>query len=456
MSIGLGLIVALAQTRAYKTKKPEDAAAAKFWLKIFTVTFAVGVATGITMEFAFGTNWADYSRFVGDIFGAPLAAEALLAFFLESSFLGVLLFGKKKVGPKFYTVSAWLVWVGSLLSALWILIANSWMQTPSGYEVSSDGTKAIITDFWSAAFNPSTVPRYFHTVDSLLIFGAFVAIAIGAYHVLHGNKRFGKNTMKTGTIVAIVTVLLMMPAAHSQAVEVADNQPEKLAAMEAQYDDGPADMWIGGWVDEEGQTVIGIQVPISGMTSFLASGDTSTEYPGLNDYDEGDTAPVQITFQAYHLMVALFGLIAIALILAMVAVFRKKKEPSKKMLKALMWTPLFPILAIEAGWVVTEVGRQPWIVWHELRVDDAISQAVDSTELLITIALFIVVYAFILVMYIRIVKKFIKQGPVLEDGDAPKPDKPSKLDKADAEPKLDAEAKPAAAVPAAGAEGEVK
>lgn len=163
MSIGLGLILAVSETRYYKTRDPKDAAAAHFWTKIFTVTFAVGVATGITMEFSFGTNWANYSRFVGDIFGAPLAAEALLAFFLESCFLGVLLFGRKKVSKKFYLVSAWLVWIGSCLSALWILIANSWMQTPAGYEIAADGSKAIITNFWEAAFNPSTAARYFHT-----------------------------------------------------------------------------------------------------------------------------------------------------------------------------------------------------------------------------------------------------------------------------------------------------
>mgnify|MGYP000585685904 CR=1 FL=1 len=154
LTIGLGLILAINETRYYRSRDPKDAAATKFWVKIFTATFVLGLATGITMEFSFGTNWADYSRFVGDIFGAPLAAEALLAFFLESTFLGVLLFGRKRVSPKFYMVSAWLVWFGSALSALWILIANSWMQTPAGAELSADGSKAVITDFLTAAMNP--------------------------------------------------------------------------------------------------------------------------------------------------------------------------------------------------------------------------------------------------------------------------------------------------------------
>ena len=169
LSIGIGLITAIAETRAYRSGLPEDTDAARFWVKLFTTTFVIGVASGITMEFSFGTNWADYSRFVGDIFGAPLAAEALFAFFLESVFLGVLLFGRGKVSPRFYCISGWLVWFGSCLSALWILIANSWMQTPAGAELAADGSKAVLTDFFAAAFNPTTGLRYFHVITAALV-----------------------------------------------------------------------------------------------------------------------------------------------------------------------------------------------------------------------------------------------------------------------------------------------
>ena len=186
LSIGFGLILAILETKAYRTRDPHDEALAQFWLRLFTGTFAVGVATGITMEFSFGTNWADYARFVGDIFGAPLAAEALFAFFLESVFLGVLLFGRNRVSRGLYLASGWLVWFGSCLSALWIIIANSWMQTPAGYEVveTETGSKAVMTSFLEAAFNPSTLPRYAHTVIALLIMGALVCVAIGAYYLL--------------------------------------------------------------------------------------------------------------------------------------------------------------------------------------------------------------------------------------------------------------------------------
>lgn len=416
LSIGLGLIMAVHETRYYKTRDPQDADAAHFWVKIFTVTFAVGVATGITMEFSFGTNWADYSRFVGDIFGAPLAAEALLAFFLESTFLGVLLFARKKISPKFYMISAWLVWLGSCLSALWILIANSWMQTPAGYEVvaTADGAKAVITDFWAAAFNPSTFARYFHTVDSLLVFGAFVAIAIGAYHMLKKksakNITFGKRTLTIGTIVALVTIVLMVPAAHQQAVVVADNQPTKFAAMEGHFESGTVGLALFGWVDEENQTTVALELPLSGATSWLASGSFDTEYAGLNEFDKSLWPSVNLSFQSYHLMVACFGLIALFWLLAALA-SRKNKEPKPWMLKLLMFSPIAPFLAIQSGWMLAEVGRQPWIVWGELMTKDAISLSVSATDLQLTICAFLIFYTFILVAYLRIVLGFIKKGP---------------------------------------------
>ena len=237
LTIGLGLILAINETRYYRSRDPKDAAATKFWVKIFTATFVLGVATGITMEFSFGTNWADYSRFVGDIFGAPLAAEALLAFFLESTFLGVLLFGPQarlaEVLPSLFV--ACVVRFG--LSALWIIIANSWMQTPAGAELSTDGSKAVITDFFAAAANPSVWPRYSHTVVALLIMGAFVAMAVSAWYLIKKRHTdFAMKTMKIGAVVGIVTTCFMLVTAHASAVTVAEEQPTKLAMMEGMYD----------------------------------------------------------------------------------------------------------------------------------------------------------------------------------------------------------------------------
>lgn len=420
LSIGFGLVLAILQTKAYKTRDPHDEALARFWLRLFTGTFAVGVATGITMEFSFGTNWADYSRFVGDVFGAPLAAEALFAFFLESVFLGILLFGRNKVSRKLYLASGWLVWIGSMLSALWILIANSWMQTPAGYEiVEVDGkVRAIMTDFFTAAINNSTIPRYLHTIMALLIMGSLVAVAIGAYYKLKNRDHVaGQRLLKVGLICGIVTTVLMLPAAHMQAVEVADFQPSKLAAMEGQFEEGPVELSLFGWVDEESQTTWALGIP--GGTSFLATGTFDASYPGLNDFPEADRpGAVNLIFQSYHLMVALFGVIVIVLILAALVLAGKLKN-HKWPLYILMFGWIAPIVAIEFGWIVAEVGRQPWIVWGELRTADAISEAVPASQVIITLVLFAIVYAIIYIAWARSFLKTVKRGPevFLEESD---------------------------------------
>ncbi|MCL2882951.1 MAG: cytochrome ubiquinol oxidase subunit I [Coriobacteriia bacterium] len=429
LSIGLGLITALMETRHYRSGDPKDKAATHFWAKIFTTTFAIGVATGITMEFSFGTNWADYARYVGDIFGAPLAAEALLAFFLESVFLGIVLFGRKKVSKKFYLASTWLVFGGAALSALWILIANSWMQTPAGFEIAADGSRAILNNFWAAAFNPSTVPRYLHTVDSLLILGSFCAMAVGAWYLKKGiNIEHGKRFVKTGLIVGIVTVVLMLPFAHLQATAVAEEQPSKLAAMEGQYQDGAVPLSLFGWVDDATQTTHTF-ISIPGGTSFLASWNFNTPYPGLNTlkhavtsfaaYDgvklqsyQGGTPPVNLTFQAYHLMVALYFLLIVWLILAGVGLKKANKGKINKVLFGfVVFGPLIPFLCIQSGWLVAEVGRQPWVVYNLLLTADGVSPIVSSPELIITILLFIIFYVILFIAWLRIVLGLIKRGP---------------------------------------------
>lgn len=435
LSIGIGLIMAIFETKAFRSGSDKDAAAARFWVKLFTVTFAVGVATGITMEFSFGTNWADYSRFVGDIFGAPLAAEALLAFFLESVFLGVLLFGRGRVGKKFYLASAWLVWFGSCLSALWILIANSWMQTPAGAELAADGSRAVITDFLAAAFNPSTLPRYGHTVTALLVMGAFVAMAIGGYYLLKKRHQdFAMKAVKIGSIVGIVATCGLLFFAHSSAVEVAEEQPTKLAMMEGMYDSEIPPLYAFGWVDEESQEVLS-PIAIPGGTSFLATGTWDTEYMGLNELAETEQyadlsvedLPVNLVFQSYHLMVMLFGLILVTVVLALIFQRGGKLKDKRWLQRLLFVSPLFPFFAIVTGWVTAEIGRQPWVVYPStsgpegvsLLTSDAISQSVSSVEVLVTIVLFTLIYLFIFVAYVRIVAHFIKKGP--DDGEAVAP-----------------------------------
>ncbi len=418
LSIGFGVILAILMTRAYRSGDARDESLARFWLKLFTGTFAVGVATGITMEFSFGTNWADYSRFVGDIFGAPLAAEALFAFFLESVFLGVLLFGREKVSKKFYLVSGWLVCFGSCLSALWIIIANSWMQTPAGFEIGPDGN-AVLVNFWAAAFNPSTLQRYAHVLVAVILCGALACMAIGAYYLLKRREDFaGKRLLRLGSIAALVCTLLMMPVGHMQAVEVAEQQPAKLAAMEGMYESGPVGMSLFGWVDEANQKLYTIEIP--GLTSFLATWDFSAEFPGLNEFPEDERpANVNLIYQTYHAMLLFFGIAVIGLILALLITFGKM-DPNKRKwpLVIIMLAPVAAILSIQAGWATAEFGRQPWIVYGQLKTADAISAAVPAGQIVLTLVLFALVYTVIYVVWAKSFLKAVKAGPAALDASA--------------------------------------
>ncbi len=432
ITVGIGLITAIFVTKAYRSKNANDDALARMWVKIYTAVFAIGVATGITMEFSFGTNWAAYSRFVGDIFGAPLAAEALFAFFLESIFLGILIFGRKKIKPVLYMVSAWLTFAGSALSALWILIANSWMQTPAGAELAADGSEAIITDFFAAAFNPSTLPRYGHTVLALLVMGAFITMAVAAWY-MHKKVHAGaaKKMMRTGAIVGVISVIALLGSAHASAVEVWNEQPTKLAMMEGQYETQVPELSVFGIVDEETGEAHTLGIP--GGTSFLATGTWDAEYPGLyeladtmrfSDIDV-ETMPVNFVYQVYHGMVALFGIIVLVLILAFVF-NRKNAKHNLTNMKFMQWlliiSPLFPFLAIQCGWYTAELGRQPYVVYPAtsspdglyLLTQDGVSASVQPFELVITLVLFVVVYLLLFVGWARVVGRFISEGPVYE------------------------------------------
>ena len=426
LSIGVGLVTALAQTRAYRSGSAEDERGAAFWLKIFTTTFVIGVASGIAMEFSFGTNWAEYSRFVGDIFGAPLAAEALFAFFLESVFLGVLLFGRGKVSPKMYMISAWLVWGGSCLSALWILIANSWMQTPAGAALAADGSKAVLTDFFAAAFTPSTGARYAHTVTASLAMGGVVAMAVAGYYLLKDKcVDFARKTLRTGMVICLIGTCALIASAHATAVGVSIEQPTKLAAMEGMYEDEVPPLYLFGFVDEANEQTFGLGIP--GGTSFLATGTFDTEYAGLNSLAETERyaaldpheVPVGVIFQTYHLMVAVSGVLILLVVLAFIAMRRDKLSSWKWLNKLLVIAPIIPLVAIECGWFTAELGRQPWVVYPstsgpagiELLTNEAYSMSVTAPELIITILLFALIYLLLFVAWLRVVTKFVKAGP---------------------------------------------
>lgn len=412
ISIGVGMMVVLSERRYYKSGIPDDRAASNFWIKLFTATFAIGVATGITMEFAFGANWANYSRFVGNIFGAPLAAEGLLAFFLESTFLGVLLFGRKKVSRRFYYVSAWLVWAGSLLSALWILIANSWMQTPQGYKI--EGGKAVLTDFWAAAFNPSTAPRYFHTVASALLMGCFVVAGVCAWYMLKKRHlHFARQAMLWAISVGLVMAVAMPFLGHWGALVAAEHQPVKVAAFENVTDteDG-ATLWLFGWLtknDDGTYDTHGLGIP-KGLSLILHL-NPDARITGLDAVPLADRPPVPLVFQSYHLMIMLGGLFVVVLLLALVMHYLKRLENARWLLWILVACIPLALLAINMGWMSAEVGRQPWIVQGLMRTTDGVSPAVSTGEIWTTLGLFGLIYLVLFVAWLRIFIGIIRQGP---------------------------------------------
>lgn len=413
LSIGLGLILVIMEGLYLKTGNKMYEIMTKFWVKIFALTFAMGVATGIVMEFEFGTNWSTYSRFVGDIFGSALAAEGIFAFFLESGFLAILLFGWNKVSPRVHFFSTCMVSLGSMLSAVWIVVANSWQQTPAGYHIVENGgvARAEITDFWAMVFNPSSVDRLSHTLGGSFLAGAFLVVSVSAYYLLKKrHEDIAKAGMKIALGVAFFGVFFQLFTGHSSASGVAKNQPAKLAAFEAHYDSlAPGDLYMFGWVNEKDKTVTGIAIP--GMLSFLIHGDTKTPIRGLDSFPKGETPPVQMTFQTYHTMVAIgFTLIGLVLI-SLFLLWRGKLFTSALWLKVLVVSVLLPQIANQLGWYTAEIGRQPWIVYGLLKTSDGLSKVVTSEHIIFSLVLFTLIYAGLFVVFLYLLDKKIKHGP---------------------------------------------
>ena len=417
MSIGLGLVLVFIKGMHLKTKDDKWDTLAKFWTKIFALTFAVGVVTGIVMEFEFGTNWSQYSRVVGDVFGSPLAAEALFAFFMESVFLGILLFGWNKVSPKMHFFSTIMVALGATLSAFFIIVANSWMQTPAGYKLITemkDGVQVVvraeIIDFWAMVFNPSTIERYTHVVGGAWITGAFMVLGISAYYILKNKYvEYAKMSIKIALPIAIVVSLLQLFTGHASAIGITKNQPAKLAAFEGHYKTGPGTLWLMGYVDEQSKEVKGIGVP--GMLSFLVNFNTQTPITGLDDIKQDEHPPVQLTFQSYHLMVALGMTMIGILLIAGFLNWRGKLYDHKWMMYLFMIGIFLPHISNITGWIAAEVGRQPWVVQGILKTKDAISKVVTAEQVWFSLIMFTLVYTILLGLFVFILVKKIKHGP---------------------------------------------
>ncbi|NRB47309.1 MAG: cytochrome ubiquinol oxidase subunit I [Saprospiraceae bacterium] len=417
LSIGLGLVMVFLEGAYLRTGNKEYETLARFWTRIFAITFGIGVATGIVMEFEFGTNWATYSRYVGDIFGSALAAEGIFAFALESGFLGILLFGWNRVSPRVHFIATLGVWLGSMFSAVWIVVANSWQQTPAGYHIVGEGltARAEITDFWAMVFNPSSVDRLLHVWVGAFLAGAFLVLSVHAYYILKNRHvELSKRAFKIALGIAIVSSLAQLVIGHSSAEGVAHNQPAKLAAMEGHFDTlAPAHMYAIGWVDKEEQKVTGIGLP--GGLSFLLHGDFKEPVKGLNAFPEDERpGAVNAIFQFYHIMIAI-GMILIALSLyAGWLWWRGKLFDKPWLLWVFVWAVILPQIANQTGWFAAEMGRQPWVVYGLLRTSDALSKAVTANQVLFSLILFFIIYTLLLALFLYMMNKKIQHGPTIQ------------------------------------------
>lgn len=467
LTLGLALIIAILKTIYLKTKDKRYDNLAMFLMKLFAINFAVGVATGLTMEFEFGTNWFKYSILVGDIFGAPLAIEGLMAFFLESTFIGLFLFGRDRVSDVVHTFSAWMVALGSTLSALWILIANSWMQTPAGYKIveSPHGVKAVLTAFFEAALNHSSIIRFLHCVDAGYIVGGFFVMGVMAYYLLKGKHvEIAKVGLKFALIFTAVVSIFQIIFGDIHGYQVSNTQPLKMAMMEGKWEtEKGASLDLLGVVDQEKQeTRVILKIPY--LLSILSYHDPNAEFKGIKDlvkeYQQkaqeasaripvleqklkeleatnasqeeiqkvkddlamaksqakaynitfNDLPSVATVFTTFHLMVYLGFFFVFVVIWGLILL----KKGTLYTNKAFLWTVLLsiplPFIASNLGWISAEIGRQPWLVQGVLLTKDGVSFH-PTVNVLFSVIFFMVIYTLIYIVFFYAMVKAIKKGP---------------------------------------------
>ena len=419
LTLGLSIVVALMETLYVRTGKEVYKEMTKFWGKLFVINFAMGVVTGIVQEFQFGMNWSEYSRFVGDIFGAPLAIEALLAFFLESTFLGVWLFGWERLSKGWHAVAMWMVALGSNVSALWILIANSFMQQPTGFVLNNG--RAEMSDFFALIFNPNVWVQFPHVVMSGLTTAAFFILGISAYHLLRGGEKVDRfrRSFQIGAIVGTLAITWVIMSGHSQAQHMVEVQPMKMAAAEALWNtEDPAAMSLFTVGDEsERRDVFAIRIPR--LLTLLAYNQWTGTVQGINDlqqqyveeYGPGDyVPPVAISYWSFRIMVgAGFLMLGLALY-SLFLVMGEQLENPPRLLSFFPWLILLPYLANTAGWLLTELGRAPWVVFGLMKIEDAVSLNVSSGSLWLSLIGFTVVYGSLMVADLYLLRKYARSG----------------------------------------------
>jgi cytochrome d ubiquinol oxidase subunit I len=375
----------------------------------------MGVATGFVQLFAFGNNWSQFSKFVGNVFGSMLAAEGVFAFFMEAGFLGIMIFGWTRVKPFTHFFATIMVSLGATFSATWIVMANSWMQTPSGYKIVGEGIykRAVITDLWEVYFSPSFLTRLGHVLLGCFLTGIFLVISISAYYVLKNRHDFfGKRMLRGMLWVALVTLLLQLWSADSSARGVARDQPVKFAALEGIFETKPnTPITVIGIIDMETEKVSGISIP-SGL-SLLTYRDLHTAVPGLNEFPKENWPHVPTVFYCYHMMIYCWGGMVMIALLGLL--FRKNFLKRKWFLWFAMIGIIFPYIANIAGWFTAEVGRQPWIVYNVMRTSEGVSRVVHRSDVIASLVMFIFMYSMMGTLFFYLLNKKIQKGPVFDD-----------------------------------------
>jgi cytochrome d ubiquinol oxidase subunit I len=416
LTLGLSILTAYFETRWVQTNDETWLRMTKFWGKLFLINFALGVVTGITMEFQFGMNWAEYSRYVGDIFGAPLAIEATVAFFMESVFIGVWIFGWDRISKKAHALSIWLVALGTNLSALWILLANGWMQHPVGYHLVTDAMgqiRAEMIDFGALLTNANGWIKFFHTVTSGYVVAAFFVMGISAWHLLRKNNLdFFKRSFKAAAWFGLASTIAVAGTGDLSAGDVSRNQPAKLAAMESVWETRTGvDFYLLLIPDSASERNSIEAMGIPKMVSFLAFHDPNSLIKGLKDFPRDLRPPVTPTFWSFRLMVAM-GMYM--LLISAIGVWLSRKsnlEDYGLFLKIMLFSIPVPYLAGQLGWVVAEVGRQPWIVYGVLKTADGVSRSISTAQVVGSLLGFTLFYGSLGVLDVYLLTKFAKKGP---------------------------------------------
>ncbi|ANY73929.1 cytochrome D ubiquinol oxidase subunit I [Paenibacillus ihbetae] len=427
ISIGLAFLIAVMETMYVVKGQDVYKRMAKFWGKLFLINFAVGVVTGILQEFQFGMNWSDYSRFVGDVFGAPLAIEALLAFFLESTFIGLWIFGWDRLSKKVHLLSIWLVSFGTLMSAFWILAANSFMQRPVGFEINNG--RAEMNDFFALITNGQLLVEFPHTIFGALATGAFLVAGVSAYKLMKKQDvDFFKKSFNLAIVVGLLTSILVAVFGHQQAQYLVQTQPMKMAAAEGLWEtsEDPAPWTVFASIDPEKQEN-SAEFKIPYLLSFLSYSKFSGEVTGMKElqsqyeqeYGPGDyIPPVRTTFWSFRIMVAAgTAMILLGLYGAWLMLRKKVEQAGKWFLSMMLFGISLPIIANSSGWIMTEIGRQPWTVFGLITTENSISPNVSAGSILFSLIVFTAIYAVLAAVMAYLFVKVIKKGPYAEEAD---------------------------------------